>query len=393
MKYSFVIPSYNYKDYLVNCLESLNHQIGFGTGDYEVVVVDDGSNDGTYDAIHSKKFSFPLNYIYIKRTANSCRNAARNTGWKNAKGEIVIFLDADMIVRKDYLQNLNQCYEMDNTITVMGLRFMLSEPVSLEQIKDGAVFNISNPTSKPDMKYLEERHYFFNTLSYNAASFDNPWLYFYSCNVSISKKQLLLVGGFNENLPGWGFDDQELGYRLFDAGVKLIINKQIEGLHQFHGEIYGMPSNEQKILQWYRNVNLTYSLNKDLQRIAPKFKLLCCFAFKMVPSMSRRKYGFRKKHIFKVRGKSSVERLKASIKSLADAKGNEIIVYDEGEDSDLHIWVQFLGRTESPVKYYPASRFFKKDSIEEHKKYLKRTYPRNRALYLVKMALKAYART
>ncbi|NLW47916.1 MAG: glycosyltransferase family 2 protein [Firmicutes bacterium] len=389
-KYSFVIPAYNYKEYLVNCLESLNHQIGFGAEDYEVVVVDDGSNDGTRDIIEKMDFSFPLNYIYIERTEKSCRNVARNTGWRNAGGEIIIFLDADMILQKDFLRNLEMCYEMSHEIFVVGLRFMLHESVSHDQIKDGSVFSRLGSTQKPDIKYLEERHFLFHKISYNTASFHNPWIYFYSCNVSVPKKYLLLTGGFNEKLHGWGFDDQELGYRLFNAGLRMIINQKLEGLHQFHGEVYGVSPSTQRVLEWHRNIHHAYKLNKDIRKQIPKLKLIVCYALKKITWMNRINHKVLQKHRIQIKNKNQIEACKETVKALAAAKKNEIMVYDHVEDSDLHIWIQFLGRTESIVKYFPASRVMSEDSIKKYEKYLKKTYPKVRAIYLIKMAYKAF---
>jgi glycosyltransferase involved in cell wall biosynthesis len=389
IKYSFVIPSYNYKDYLINCLESLNHQSGFGIDDYEVVVVDDGSNDGTYDSIMKMDFSFKLKYIYIERTKDSCRNAARNKGWRAAEGDYIIFLDADMIVNKDYLQNINMCYEMDKDISIMGLRFMLSEPVTPKEISDGSIFR-KVKTTKPDMCYYEERHYFFNKLSYNACSFDNSWIYFYSCNISIPKKYLYNVGGFNENLPGWGFDDQELGYRLVKAGVRIITNQKLESLHQYHGEIYGTPSNPKKILEWHKNIVAMYKIHKDIHKSIPKLKLLFCYSFQMITKLNKTKGKSTCKDIVHITKKSLMEEYKASIKELTGKKAKEIVVYDHVENSDLHIWVQLLDSTRCNIKYFPVSRILDKDKIKEYHKYLKKKFGQNRILYLIKMFFLAY---
>ncbi len=388
-KFSFVIITYNYKDYLVNCLESLNKQLGFSPDEYEVVIVDDGSNDGTYECIQKMNLTYSLEYIYINRTEKSCRNAARNRGWKIAKGETIVFLDADMIINNSYLKNLNMCYEVNSDIAVVGMRFMLDEPVHPCEVSDGSIFSKIN-INKPEMKYYEDRHYYFNKLSYNPSSYTNMWLYFYTCNVSIPKKYLKLVGGFNENIRGWGFDDQELGYRLTKAGVKLVLNHKLEGLHQYHGEVYGTLRSTDKVLEQYKNVAIIYRTYKDLNKVIPKLKVIVYSSLKMHTRLNKKVVKSSKKHLIHVENSSSLEKIKNSIKDLANIQGNEIIVHDHLENSDLHIWVQFLGETKGSVKYFPVSRILDKKSIKNHMKYLKKKYPNNRLVWLMKIFFLAF---
>lgn len=388
-KYSFVVITYNSKNFIINCLESLNHQEDFSPDVYEVVVVDDGSNDGTYECIQKLNLSYSLRYIYIERTKKSCRNAARNRGWLNAKGEFVIFLDADMIVKKDYLKNLHGCYEINKDISVVGLRFMLDEPVLHQEVIDGSIFSKIN-IAKPEMKYYEERHYYFNDLSYNPLTIKYMWLFFYSCNICVPKKYLQLVGGFNEKLPGWGFDDQELGYRLTKAGVKLVLNQQLEGLHQYHGEFYGSVRSTERILEQLQNISIVYKLHPDLEKIVPKLKLLVYYTLRLVKRLNQIKKNTARKHQIHVKDINFLEEVKASIKELASSKGNEIVVYDHLENSDLHLWVQFLEETKSLVKYFPVSRILDKKRIKSHRRYLKKKYPTNQLLRCIEIFFLAY---
>ncbi|MFO7817179.1 MAG: glycosyltransferase family 2 protein [Desulfovibrionales bacterium] len=92
MKISFVIPTYNYKEFLRNCLISVFKQ---DYNDYEVIVVDDGSTDGTSELMSRIQAEYPtkaIKYLYQENTGPS---AARNNGVAYAKGEYVWCLDAD----------------------------------------------------------------------------------------------------------------------------------------------------------------------------------------------------------------------------------------------------------------------------------------------------------
>jgi glycosyltransferase involved in cell wall biosynthesis len=101
MHVSAVIPTYNEKDVLENCIESLGAQI---YKDFEVVVVDDGSTDGTLQILKNLKRSL-VNFKFIKQSHLGA-GAARNAGAKLSKGEILVFVDADMTFDKDFLKNL-----------------------------------------------------------------------------------------------------------------------------------------------------------------------------------------------------------------------------------------------------------------------------------------------
>jgi glycosyltransferase involved in cell wall biosynthesis len=97
MKISVIIPAYNEEKDIINCLNSLKKQ---SCKNFEIIVVDDGSTDKTLDVI--KKFK---NVKIIKQNHKG-PGSARNLGAKKAKGEILVFIDADMSFNKNYINNL-----------------------------------------------------------------------------------------------------------------------------------------------------------------------------------------------------------------------------------------------------------------------------------------------
>jgi glycosyltransferase involved in cell wall biosynthesis len=95
---SLIIPCYNEAFHLRECLSSLLAQ---DYPDFEVILVDNGSTDETVDICHE----FPeLRYIYFDRVASSY--AARNTGAKAARGEVLAFFDADQRAEPNYLKSV-----------------------------------------------------------------------------------------------------------------------------------------------------------------------------------------------------------------------------------------------------------------------------------------------
>jgi len=90
---SIVVPFYNVERYVAACLESLQNQT---MGDFEVILVDDGSQDGTHDI--AQAFCEKDERFRIVRQENQGLGPARNTGIKHARGEYLTFVDSDDLV-------------------------------------------------------------------------------------------------------------------------------------------------------------------------------------------------------------------------------------------------------------------------------------------------------
>lgn len=85
---SIIIPSYNRAKYINEALESILSQTY--QGEYEIIVIDDGSTDNSREIIEN--FEYPVNYFYQN---NAGIGAARNRGVELSKGEFIAFLDSD----------------------------------------------------------------------------------------------------------------------------------------------------------------------------------------------------------------------------------------------------------------------------------------------------------
>lgn len=101
MKISVIISVYNEEKVIGNCLTSLSKQTV--AKEMEVIVVDDGSSDGTITKIQDTRHK-----IQVFRQKHMGAGAARNLGAKHAKGDILVFVDADMEFEKDFLEKLTK---------------------------------------------------------------------------------------------------------------------------------------------------------------------------------------------------------------------------------------------------------------------------------------------
>jgi len=112
---SVIIPTYNRLNSLTETLNSLSKQ-SYPQDQFEVVVVDDGSTDGT-EAIPNTRFPFSLRYICQENQGSAI---ARNTGAENACGDILIFVDDDIWANSDYVRGLVKEHQLHNRIVGMG---------------------------------------------------------------------------------------------------------------------------------------------------------------------------------------------------------------------------------------------------------------------------------
>lgn len=108
MKYSIIVPIYNVEKYLERCIESLLKQ---NFDDYEVILVNDGSSDGSN--LICKKY-LDNNKVRYYEKKNGGLGDARNYGIERAKGEYLIFIDSDDYVVANLLECIDQAIEKYN---------------------------------------------------------------------------------------------------------------------------------------------------------------------------------------------------------------------------------------------------------------------------------------
>lgn len=103
---SIIIPAYNVGKYLEECVRSLLYQT---YTNYEVIIIDDGSTDNTYDI--GKYLTVESTKVKLFHQENQGVSIARNIGMQKAKGEYYIFVDADDVVMPQYVNILVSCVE------------------------------------------------------------------------------------------------------------------------------------------------------------------------------------------------------------------------------------------------------------------------------------------
>ena len=126
---SVIIPTYNRKALLRETLNSLAQQT-YPSDHFEVIIVDDGSTDGTA-AIIAETFPFILRYFWQSNQGDA---AARNLGARQSQADILVFLDDDILVDVSYLTDLIQAYDMgQNNIVIGTCNLLLAETTPFSQ--------------------------------------------------------------------------------------------------------------------------------------------------------------------------------------------------------------------------------------------------------------------
>lgn len=101
LKVSVVVPVYNLENYIEKCIQSILDQT---YKNYELILVDDGSADHSYDIC--QKYSESYNNIFAYSQENGGPNAARLTGVENSTGEYILFVDGDDWIESNMLEEL-----------------------------------------------------------------------------------------------------------------------------------------------------------------------------------------------------------------------------------------------------------------------------------------------
>lgn len=185
---SIIIPAYNAENHLQACLDALLQQT---IHPEEIIVVDDGSTDGTRTIAES--FSL-VTYLTQK---NQGPAKARNAGAKKASGDIILFIDSDCVPEKNWLEEMLKPFEDENVVGVQGA-------YKTKQKSLTARFD------QLDIEYRYERMKKKETID---------WIGTYSA--AYKRKVFLDARGFDETFPKASGEDSELSYRLAERGMIL----------------------------------------------------------------------------------------------------------------------------------------------------------------------------
>ena len=224
MLISVIVPCYNQKEKLRSLISSLEKQV-LPRSDFEVIVSDDGSTDGSVDLLQNYHGS--LNLVPIIARGNAGRARTRNAALSRIKGEYVLFLDGDMTADPALLErHLHHLRLSEKTVCIGKVL-----PIAGQQKDLLSWYRVSRGAQKlPAGTPLPPRYF---TTNNSSMPFD------------------LLKGAvpFNEDYKAWGGEDQELGYRLARCGARFVF---IEKALSSHDHAESLPEYLHKINHYGR---------------------------------------------------------------------------------------------------------------------------------------------
>lgn len=222
MNLSVIIPTYNRADELKICLEKLLNQ---KEKDFEIIVVDDGSTDHTKDVL--KELTTHHSPLIALRQSNSGQAIARNRGVMEAKGEIILFGQDDIWVEPDFLKKHLEAHQKHSQENVVVLGYSTWSPEPGWEANEGQMVEVNDY-----MKFLECGWQFgYRFLKPGFVQHAQPYKFFYTSNISM-KKSFFEKEKFDEGFKAYGWEDMELGYRLWkNHGMKLFYEPLAKAYH------------------------------------------------------------------------------------------------------------------------------------------------------------------
>lgn len=197
---SIIIPNYNKADTIGECLRAA---FASKYSNFEVVVVDDHSGDGSVEIIKQ----FPCKLVCLEKRSGTSR--ARNVGAENSSGDVLFFTDADCLLQEDTLSIINETVSRHDSRTIIGGTYTrMPYDEGFFNIFQSVFVNYSETKKIRDPDYIAA-----HAMIVDARTFRDS-------------------GGFPEVfLPI--IEDVELSHRMRRAGCTLVMNPLIQVRHIF----------------------------------------------------------------------------------------------------------------------------------------------------------------
>ena len=227
MEVSVIVPVFNAERTLRQCLETL---VKFAPGDSEIIIVDDGSTDNS--PVIAKEFPVTL----IKLAKNSGSGNARNAGTENSRGDILVFIDADVLVNSSTFPTILSLLKNDSDL-------------------DAAVgcFAIDHPNRNFFSQYKNlYMHFVFSKMPQHVD--------FLFTSVCAIKRRAYL--GFKKTKLKT--DDTELGQRSSDGGKKIMLSLDLEVVHLKRYNLLSLLKNDFIVPRDWAKIFLSYGGFKQL---------------------------------------------------------------------------------------------------------------------------------
>lgn len=246
---SLVVNTFRKPAHLALVLESIVHQEGVA-GRFEVIVSDDGSDDGTRSLVESFAARAPCPVVFTTLPHAGFRLArTRNQGARLATGRALLFLDGDCVLPRDHVAAHLERLRPGRAL--LGYCARLDEATS--RALDAATLGaeaIRRLVPRRERAALAARH---RRMAWHTAIRHPTKPRLAGGDFSVCRDDFARVNGFDERFVGWGQEDDDFGIRLRSSGVRLeSILDRTWTLHVWH------PTDPSAAARWRDGANVAY---------------------------------------------------------------------------------------------------------------------------------------
>lgn len=249
---SIIIPNFNGKELLEKNLPSVIDAVSFYGENCEIIVVDDGSNDGSCEFL--KEEFKETKVISLKR--NKGFSYACNQGAKISKGDILIFLNNDVKANENFISPLVECLSQNDDVFAVSPKIITPK----RGVNSGLIY------AEFKRGFIREKHQDLSNIDINDTK-SKPTLYTSGAVFACKKDIFLELNGFDEVYNPYFFEDFDICYRAWKRGWKIIHEPNSV---VFHDEQQTIGKNKKKAKMIYDRNRLIFHweniTDKDLRR-------------------------------------------------------------------------------------------------------------------------------
>jgi glycosyltransferase involved in cell wall biosynthesis len=227
---SLIIATYNWPEALRRCLNSVSRQKVLPS---EVIIADDGSGQETRTLIEQIRPDFPVPVIHVWQEDLGFRKAQiLNKAVKACTAEYIIQIDGDVILHRDFISDHHLAAEYGAFVRGSRARLtpsatdkVLNDPQQRLHLLSKGILNKLNAIHLPGLSFIAHRKKMCSRSVRGS-------------NLAFWKRDFILTNGYNNELQGWGHEDEELAARFINNRIiKKIVKLSAIQFHLHHIEL------------------------------------------------------------------------------------------------------------------------------------------------------------
>lgn len=258
---SVVIPTYNNGSDIHHCLDALMAQ-DYPPEKFEIVVVDDGSEDNTSRVVSEYEGRIPLvRYFY---QTNHGPATARNAGASRAAGEIILFTDDDCVPERNWIREMTRPFETNSEIVAVKGAYRTNQ--------ESAIAKFAQIEFESRYRKMKNSEYVDFVDTYSAA---------------FKRDVFMKLKGFDTSFPVANNEDVEFSYRMADAGYKMVFNPDAIVYHTHPDTLFKYMRNKFSRAYWRMAVYKTFPEKMRSDSYTPQtLKLQILFTGLIIASLA-----------------------------------------------------------------------------------------------------------